>query len=43
MYREETKQFYRYLGMKPAKIKDNPHMEEVELYCNLLCENSTTQ
>jgi hypothetical protein len=32
MFKEEAKQFYRYLGERTREIKDHPHTEEVELY-----------
>jgi hypothetical protein len=32
MFKEDTKQLYRYLGAKTIAINDHPHMEEVELY-----------
>jgi hypothetical protein len=32
MFKEDTKQLYRYLGAKSTAISDHPHMEEVELY-----------
>jgi len=38
MFKEDTKQFYRYLGVKTVEIKDHPHMEEVELYWKSLWE-----
>jgi hypothetical protein len=38
MFKEDTKQFYRYLGVKTTAINDHPHMEEVELYWKSLWE-----
>jgi hypothetical protein len=38
MFKEDTKQFYQYLGVKTTAINDHPHMEEVELYWKSLWE-----
>jgi hypothetical protein len=38
LYKEDTKQFYRYLGAKTITMKDQPHMEEVESYWKSLWE-----
>jgi hypothetical protein len=38
MFKEDTKQFYRYLGAKTTAINDHPHMEEVQLYWKSLWE-----
>jgi hypothetical protein len=40
MFKEDTKQFYRYLGAKTTSINDHPHMEEVELYWKSLWEEN---
>jgi hypothetical protein len=38
MFKEDTKQLYRYLGVKTTAIDDHPHMEEIELYWKSLWE-----
>jgi hypothetical protein len=38
MFKEDTKEFYQYLGAKTTAINDHPHMEEVELYWKSLWE-----
>jgi hypothetical protein len=38
LFKEDTKQFYRYLGAKTIAMKDQPHMEEVESYWKSLWE-----
>jgi hypothetical protein len=38
MLKEDTKQFYRHLRAKTIKVKDHPHMEEVELHWKSLWE-----
>jgi hypothetical protein len=38
LFKEGTKQFYRYLGAKTIAIKGQPHMEEVESYWKSLWE-----
>jgi hypothetical protein len=43
MYKEDTKQFYRYMGAKTIAIKDHPHMEEVELYWKSLWRENVQQ
>jgi aromatic ring-opening dioxygenase catalytic subunit (LigB family) len=32
MFKEDTKQFYQYVGVRTTAINDHLHMEEVELY-----------
>jgi hypothetical protein len=36
MFKEDTKLFYRNLGVKTTEIKHNQHMEESEIYWNTL-------
>jgi hypothetical protein len=43
MFKEGTKQFYRYLGAKTTAINDHPHTEEVELYWKSLWEEKVQQ
>jgi hypothetical protein len=38
LFKEDTKQFYRYLGAKAISMKEKPHMEEVESYWKSLWE-----
>jgi hypothetical protein len=38
LFKENTKQFYRYLGAKTIAMKEQPHMEEVESYWKSLWE-----
>jgi hypothetical protein len=38
LFKEDTKQFYRYLGAKTIAMKAQPHMEEVESYWKSLWE-----
>jgi hypothetical protein len=38
LFKEDTKQFYRYLGAKTIAIKEQPHIEEVESYWKSLWE-----
>jgi hypothetical protein len=38
LFKEDTKQFYRYLGAETTAIKHQPHMEEVESYWKSLSE-----
>jgi hypothetical protein len=38
MFKEDTKQFYRYLGAKTTEIKCQLHVEEVECYWKGLWE-----
>jgi hypothetical protein len=38
MFKEDTKQFYQYLGVKTIEIKCQLHMEEVERYWKALWE-----
>jgi hypothetical protein len=40
LFKENTKQFFRYLGAKTTAIKDQPHMEEVESYWKSLWEEN---
>jgi hypothetical protein len=32
MIKVDTKQFYRYLGTKTLVIKDQPHIQEVDIF-----------
>jgi hypothetical protein len=38
LFKEDTKQFYRYLGAKTIAMKEQPHVEEVESYWKSLWE-----
>jgi hypothetical protein len=38
LFKENTKQFYRYLGAKTIAMKEQPHIEEVESYWKSLWE-----
>jgi hypothetical protein len=38
MFKEGTKQLYRYCGVKTTVIKDQPQMEEIEFYGESLWE-----